>query len=154
MQLYSSEFYFSETIYSMKQLIAKNDHFEISVDAEINRMYLKIIGFWKIQTIEGDYVASVTTALSHLKKDYTLLTDLREMKTHPAEVKELHIAAQEILVDKGLLYTAEICSSSFVEFQTDTLSKESNMPSKQFQDEKEAILFLDSCHVSNKELAN
>ncbi len=126
----------------MMQNIVQDQYFEIAIDTTINRLYLKLIGFWPSAEAVAHYVPALEKALSNVRSGYTLLTDLREMKTHPAELKQIHIEAQDLLIKKGLLQTAEIVSSSFVEFQTDAISKNTNMPLKQFQNEEDAVAFL------------
>ena len=66
------------------------------------------------------------------------------MKTHPAEVQAINVKAQQLLLSGGLLQTAEVYASSFIQFQTTNLSKQSKMPLKQFTSKQEAEAYLDT----------
>ena len=126
----------------MKKVITQNKFYEISVDTEINRLYLKIIGFWRSREEVDHYISDLEKAVVCLKPSFTLLTDLSEMVTHPVEVHEVHLEAQALLLRKGLTHTAEVYTSSFVQFQAGNLSRKSNMPLRQFVHLEEAESFL------------
>ena len=128
----------------MKQVVARNKHYEIGMDPGKNRAYLTIIGFWRSPEEVGPYVQDLEQALVQLKPGFTLLTDLTQMKAHPASVQPLHLEAQQLLLTRGLSQTAEVCASSMVEYQTNALSKKSNMPLRQFTDQGAAEAFLDA----------
>ncbi|MBD0256749.1 MAG: hypothetical protein ICV83_13605 [Cytophagales bacterium] len=128
----------------MKQVVFRNKHYEIGLDPDKNRAYITIIGFWRDPAEVGPYVQDLDGALVRLKPGFTLLTDLTQMKTHPASVQPLHLAAQQLLLERGLSQTAEVCASSMVEYQANAISKKSNMPLRQFTDQAAAEAFLDS----------
>ena len=128
----------------MKQEIAKNKFYEIYIDKIKNRMYLKIKGFWRHKDDVANYTNDILRATASINSDFTLLADLSEMIAHPAEVQDIHIEAQQILISKGLLQTAEVYESSFVQFQTLKLSGKSKMPLHQFNNTEVAEKFLDS----------
>jgi hypothetical protein len=82
-------------------------------------------------------------ALLQLQPGFTLLTDLTQTKTHPQTLNRVHLAAQQLLLSRGLTQTAEVVPSSIVQFQTESLSKESQMPLQQFSSQMEAMAYLD-----------
>ncbi|MDO1451479.1 hypothetical protein Q0590_34715 [Rhodocytophaga aerolata] len=131
-----------------KRVTATNQHYQLSIDQAKNRAYITIIGFWRSPQEVATYVQDLDKALTQLRAKFTLLTDLRSMKTHPKEVQQLHLEAQQLLLSKGLLQTAEVYESSFIQFQTSTLSKESKMPLKQFTSIEMAEEYLDSFFVN------
>ncbi len=113
----------------MKQVVARNKHYEIGMDPGKNRAYITIIGFWRSPEEVGPYVQDLDRALVQLAPGFTLLTDLTQMKAYPASVQPLHLEAQQLLLTRGLSQTAEVCASSMVEYQTNTLSKKAVCPS-------------------------
>jgi hypothetical protein len=128
----------------MQQVISQNRFYQIAINKSINRAYITIIGFWRNKQEAASYLPDLEKALAQLKPGFTLLTDLTQMKTHPAEVQDVHLAAQALLLRKGLIQTAEIISSSLVQFQTDKISKNSKMPLRQFTSQQEATSYLDT----------
>ncbi|MDN4165868.1 hypothetical protein QWY31_10155 [Cytophagales bacterium LB-30] len=119
-------------------------HYEISYQAAKNRLYISIKGFWRNKADVASYLPDLKKILQKTKPGFTLLTDLRAMKTSPPEMQEIHIAAQKALVDAGLHCTAEVVASSFVQFQASQYSKTSEMPLKQFESKAAAEAFLDT----------
>jgi hypothetical protein len=133
---------------SNKETVAKNNYYEIAIDSVKNRAYIKIIGFWRNPQEAGNYIKDLHRGLRCLQGRFTLLTDLTEMKTHPVEVQSVHLQAQRLLLTKGLLQTAEVYASSFIQFQTNNLSKQSKMPLKQFTSIEAAENYLDSIETT------
>jgi len=73
----------------MQSIIIKdNKYYKIGVSPEKNRVYFKIIGFWKSVEIVPDYLNDWKKATSLLARGFTLVTDATEMKTHPQEIKK------------------------------------------------------------------
>jgi hypothetical protein len=123
--------------------IASNKHYIIGISREKNRAYLKIIGFWRNPEAVPDYIADWTRAISALKKEFTLLTDASEMKTHPQEVRKLHEQAQALLLKAGIRKVAEILKDDVTEMQLDSVAKTTQFPKKNFRDRETAELWLD-----------
>lgn len=124
-----------------------NEYYELSYKPEINRLYVTIKGFWRSKEVVLEYVSDLKKILLSTKRDFTLLTDLRLMKTSPKEIEEVHLAAQAELLKFGLKQTAEVIESSFVQFQTNQYAKNSHMPVRQFQSIEEAQAFLDEMAI-------
>ncbi len=128
----------------MKQVVFENKHYQIGLDKDKNRAYITIVGFWRSPQDVEDYVRHLDQVLLQLQPGFTLLTDLTEMKTHPQVINPIHLAAQQLLLDRGLTQTAEVVSSSIVQFQTESLSKQSAMPLRQYVSPQEAEAYLDT----------
>lgn len=127
----------------MKQ-IAKNDQYELSVDVSKNRAYLTINGYWRnVEQVSG-YISDWRRAVNYLSDGFTLLTDASTMKTHPQDVKELHKAAQELIINAGVRQVAEVLSDVIATAQLNAVSNDSKMPKKGFSSREEANAFLDS----------
>lgn len=127
----------------MKQ-IENNDYYEINVDLSKNRMYLKVIGFWKKPDLVPNYVKHIESAGKSLERGFTLLADLREMKTPPLILNPVHQKAQEALVREGLDRTAEVFSNIVLKTVTASIANESNMKKQVFPSIIEAEMWLNS----------
>ncbi len=127
----------------MKQVYIENKHYQIGIDKSKNRIYLTILGFWRSPEEVGEYLPDLDGALAELRPGFTLLTDLTQMKSHPQALNPVHLGAQQLLLSRGLTQTAEIVRSSFVQFQAESLSKQSAMPRRQFSTFEEATTYLD-----------
>ena len=123
--------------------IAQTPQYELSVNKGKNRAYLKIIGFWRNPEQVPDYLNDWTRASTYLLPGFTLLTDATEMKIHPTAVRELHGKAQTLLVQKGVKKVAELQADKVAELQLDGVSKETQMPKRNFNDRQEAEKWLD-----------
>ncbi len=129
---------------TMKQVVAQTQHYCIGVDQDKNRVFITIIGFWRSPEEVDGYVRDLDQALLQLQPGFTLLTDLTQMKPHPQTLNPVHLQAQQLLIRGGLAQTAEVISSSIVQFQTELLSKQSAMPLRQFTSLAEAEAYLDA----------
>jgi len=123
--------------------INDNKYYKMSVAAEKNRAYLKILGFWRSVDVVPDYLKDWTKATSLLKKGFTLLTDASEMKTHPQDVRKLHEQAQAIILKSGVSRVAEVLKDDVAEMQLDAVAKTTQFPKKNFRTEEEAEKWLD-----------
>jgi hypothetical protein len=124
--------------------IANTPQYQISVAPDKNRAYLRIIGFWRNAEQVPDYISDWKKAVAALSPGFTLLTDAREMKIHPASVRALHEEAQALVVQKGVRKVAELQQDAVAEMQLDAVAQETRMPKKNFQTQKEAEFWLDS----------
>lgn len=127
-----------------KTIIAQTPQYELGVTKEKNRAYLRIIGFWRNPEQVEDYLDDWKKAIAMLQPGFTLLTDAREMKIHPATVRKVHEEAQGLIIKAGVQRVAELQQDTIAEMQLDGVSKETNMPKKNFHDPAEAERWLDS----------
>jgi len=125
------------------QLIRENKQYKIAVSVDKNRAYLTIFGFWRNPEAVPDYIADWSKAIGRLKSGFTLLTDAREMKTHPQEVRKLHEQAQALLLKGGVKKVAELVKDDVAEMQLDAVAKTTQFPKKNFRDAAMAELWLD-----------
>jgi uncharacterized protein (DUF2236 family) len=125
--------------------VASNQYYTIYVDKPKNRVYLTIKGFWKDREAVADYLEDVRRATHDETGDrYTILTDVREMKTPPQEVAQLHIEAQKVCVDGGLWKTAELLEKNIAAQMTlKRYSDTSGMQKRSFGNKTEAEAWLD-----------
>lgn len=80
-----------------------------------------------------------------MSRGFTLLTDAQKMKVHPKEVKEIHAEAQNLIINKGVSQVAEVLEGDiFAEAQLNMVSKNTNIPKKEFKSKEEAEDFLNS----------
>ena len=125
-------------------MIAQTPQYEISVSKQKNRAYLRIIGFWRNPEQVADYLEDWKKTVAVLKPGFTLLTDAREMKIHPAAVRKVHEQAQAFIIQSGILKVAELQQDKIAEMQLDGVSSDTNMPKRNFNDPKEAERWLDA----------
>lgn len=128
--------------------IAATPQYHLAVSPEKNRAYLRIIGFWRNSEQVSTYISDWKRALAALEPGFTLLTDAREMKIHPASVRALHEEAQALLVENGVLKVAELQQDFVAEMQLDALAKDIRMPKQNFQNQVDAERWLDSLFLN------
>lgn len=124
-------------------LIASNKNYDLRIDQNKNRAYLTINGFWRNIEEVPNYLDDWKKTLLYLKKGFTLLTDASNMKSHPADVKELHLEAQKLITKAGVAQVAEVLDDIFAIAQLNVVSQKSTMPRKAFKTKQEAENFLD-----------
>lgn len=127
----------------MTTSIAQTPQYKLSVSKAKNRAYLNIIGFWRNPEEVSEYVNDWKKTIAALSPGFTLLTDVREMKIHPASVRGLHEEAQTLIVKAGVRKVAEIQADKITEMQLDGVSKDTKMPKKNFNDPAKAEQWLD-----------
>ena len=124
--------------------IVQNERYTIQIDQEKNRLYLTLIGYWKDRSVAPDYLRDLKNAVRSLSQDYTILTDVTQMKTPPQDIVNLHLEAQKQLIADGLKKTAELVGHDIIaKMALDRFSKESGMTKGSFDDKKEAEAWLD-----------
>ena len=123
--------------------ISENSKYVLKVDTGKNRIYLKIIGFWRNMEVVKDYLPDWEKTLNLSKHGFTLLTDASEMKTHPTSVKELHLQAQNMIIKAGVSKVAEVLKDDIAEMQLNAVARETQFPKKNFYSREEAELWLD-----------
>ena len=127
------------------QIIAQNECYAIQVDKKKNRLYLTLIGYWKSRAVVPNYLEDMKKASLELSQDYTILTDVTQIKTPPQDVVSLHLEAQKLVTTDGLKKTAELVGQDvIVQMAFDRFSRESGMPKGTFVDKQEAEAWLDT----------
>lgn len=125
-------------------LVAKNECYELIYSKLKNRVYLTIIGFWKNKECVPDFLKDWDKVLVHVKPDFTILTDMRTMITHPPSLKSIHTAAQLKVKAAGVLQVANIMPiDRIASLQIGTIAATTNLPTTNFTTLQEAELWLD-----------
>lgn len=123
--------------------IAENKEYKIQVDIAQNRAFLTVVGFWRKPEDVSDYLNDWKKAISTLKPGFTLLTDVTEMTIHPGEVRDIHLQAQQLIIDAGVKKVAELQKAKVAELQLNGVAHESGLPKKNFNSREEAIAWLE-----------
>ncbi len=129
----------------MKNQIVSNEYFRIEVDNSKNRIYASFFGFWSKMEIMDEYLSYLTKALAAIKKDFTLLADLRTFKTLPNDLVAKQKLAMEDLAKAGMSKVAVILPQSVIsEVQLKSSMNETAMPEKQFSKVEKGEEWLDA----------
>ena len=128
----------------MTHLIAKTDFYSLEIDMPKNRAYLNFTGFCSKASDMPNFLDDVKKAARGLKRGFTLLTDVTEIKTPPKEMEELHVKSQQIWIESGLSKTAEILpASTIAKLALDRWSKTTGMEKEWFDNKDAAEAWLD-----------
>ncbi|MFA0961171.1 hypothetical protein AB9P05_05165 [Roseivirga sp. BDSF3-8] len=128
----------------MLKTVAETPQYKLEVNLLKNRAYLTIIGFWRGRDEVSTYLDDWSKALTSLKPGFTLLTDTRSMKIHPADVRALHERAQQMVTEAGVKAVAEIQENGAAKLQLESLSQETKMPKNSFDSGELAEEWLDN----------
>jgi hypothetical protein len=124
--------------------IAENEQYSLKVDITKNRAFLRINGFWRNKEDIPAYLQDWDEAINKLSEGFTLFTDVRKMAIHPGDVRDVHSKAQEKIIKAGVRKVAELHDENVALMQLDSVSSESGMPKKNFNNKEEALKWLDS----------
>ncbi|MGJ3235296.1 hypothetical protein [Marivirga sp.] len=124
--------------------IAENKQYSLKLDLTNNRAFLKINGFWRNKEDIPAYLQDWDEAINKLSEGFTLLTDATEMTIHPGDVRDVHSKAQEKIIKAGVKKVAELHDENVAVMQLNSVSNESGMPKKNFNNKEEALKWLDS----------
>lgn len=128
----------------MRTEIAKNKNYEICVDTEKNRAYIKIIGRWLNRDKVEDFFPDWKKAVSFMKPNFTIFADIRLMGSMSKEVELLHQEIQVYLIEQGLLLTAQLASiDDLADYQVHRSTQRSKYPILKFSTREEAEKYLD-----------
>lgn len=134
----------------MKTEIAKNENYEIYVDTDKNRCYIKVTGKWMHRNKVKDFFPDWKEAVSYMKPQFTIFADIRLMGSMSKEVENLHQEIQAYLVEQGLLVTAQLASADdLADYQIHRSTQRANHPIVKFATREEAERYLDeeSCQI-------
>lgn len=128
----------------MKIEVAKTERYSLVVDTVKNRIYVTMTGFWKSPAEVPNFLKDWDTALSKVKKGFTVLTDHAQRTPPTPEVKEMFIEIQKRIMTAGLRKTAELLNkNAIVSLSIDAVAKKSGMLKADFFDGAEAEAWLD-----------
>lgn len=89
-------------------VVSKTDCYKIAYQADENRLYFTVFGFWKSTEVVPDLLTDIQKAIKLVKRPFTLLADLSGMVTHPQQLNTLHIEMQKALASAGLSHGAYV----------------------------------------------
>ena len=129
----------------MKETIAVNEYYEISIDRDKNRAYMVFRGFWKNLDMVPDIEKDLTAYPKILKPQFTTLLDLREFKTPGPDVMEKFIKIQQENAKHEYYKAARIVTQPLEKLAADRVGKEANIQEKTafFNSMEEAEAWLD-----------
>ncbi|WP_291725818.1 hypothetical protein [Bernardetia sp.] len=128
----------------MKIDIAKNSNYEIYVDTDKNRSYIKVIGKWMNRNQVKDFFPDWKKAVSYMKPNFTIFADIRLLGSMSKEVENLHQEIQAYLVEQGLLLTAQLASvDELADYQIHRSTQRSGLAIIKFSTQDEAERYLD-----------
>ncbi len=139
----------------MKTEIAKNENYEIYVNIEKNRSYIKVIGKWMSKDRVKDFFPDWKKAASFMKPNFTIFADIRLMGSMSKEVELLHQEIQVYLVEQGLLLTAQLASADdLADYQIHRTTKRASLPIVKFGTQEEAENYLDQIVATLEKAGN
>ena len=128
----------------MKTEIAKNENYELYIDIEKNRCYIRVIGRWTSRDKVKNFFPDWKKAVSYMKPNFTIFADTRLMGSMSKEVENLHQEIQVYLVEQGLLVTAQLASvDDLADYQIHRSTQRANHPIVKFSTREEAEYYLD-----------
>ena len=121
-----------------------NEFYELRANSVKNRLYIKIIGFWQAPNVVPNYLSDIKEMTEHLRSGFSILADLREMRTCPASVVPIHEEGLQITKAAGVEYSAEVISDTIANMQMKKMYREHDVNDNKFGTIEEAEAFLDS----------
>ncbi|MCC9165354.1 hypothetical protein [Pontibacter harenae] len=88
--------------------VAQNLCYKLLYNPSKNRVYFTIIGYWKNKDAVPEFLQHWKTALRLVKPNFTILTDMSSMITHPQELNDLHAQAHKLVMQAGVARTAHV----------------------------------------------
>ena len=117
----------------MREVIARNEYYEIEVDREKNRSYSKYKGYWPSVEAVSDYPKDIERLLASLKPGFTTLLDMRDetgVKIPPPEVMDLLIEATKKYEAAGLSRSARVVTKPLEKMAAQRVGTEANIKEK------------------------
>lgn len=128
----------------MRTAIADTDKYQIAIDADKNRIYVTICGFWANAAQVPNYVDDLCNAASQLTQGFTCLADMTTMKTPVPEAGALLEEASKALVALGVSKNAGIFSQDAIaHMAAERRAGAAGMERKAFTNATEAESWLD-----------
>ena len=125
------------------ELVAKTDKYELNRDEVKNRAFLTFFGFWENSNAVPNFYDDCMKLLNSMKPGFTLIANLKNLKTPPRDVVELFTRVQKAIVERGVSKSAEVVDSALVKVNVDESSDASSIKKKQFENIADALAWLD-----------
>ena len=133
----------SNTPESSHEQIAQNTCYNLVIDKAKNRIYFTINGYWKSKTAVPNLLSDWKKAVALTQPNFTILTDMRTMITHPQELNELHLAAQQIAAESGVKQVANVLpTDKIANLQATSYTANTKLPYHNFNTIEEAESWL------------
>ncbi len=127
-----------------KTQVASNDCYKLVYDYFKNRIYFTVMGYWKNKECIPDFIADWNKAILLVKTDFTILTDMRTMITHPQELNSIHEQAHTLVVEAGVKKVAHVMPTDKIAYlQALSILEKTTLPVKGFTDPEAADQWLD-----------
>lgn len=126
-------------------LIAFRPEYQITVEADRNRIFYKPYAALLHAQALPHYLADWQLALASVQPGFTILTDITQHPAPNPTLMDSYVAAQQLIVRAGVRYVAEVHHPEATTEQASTaVSTRSAMPVRHFTDLWAADQFLDS----------
>jgi len=86
----------------------KNDYYEIEYDSIKNRVYYTMKGLWKSVAVVPNFEQDWRNVVQKIRKDWTILGDLKTLQPMPDDVNALNGKVQQYLMTTGLRKVAQV----------------------------------------------
>ncbi|WP_051359788.1 hypothetical protein [Adhaeribacter aquaticus] len=127
--------------------VAQNPYYEFSYDPAKNRLYFKFLGYWKSPDVVPDYLQEWGHVIKLTKPGFTIVADVRNMITHPREVKQLHEKAIDLCIIAGVSHIAEVTPADKIAvLQTTGMADKAQLSYNRFPDVASADAYLDQLY--------
>ena len=130
--------------------VARNSCYELVVDKAKNRIYFNILGFWKNKDTVPSFLEDWKKAVALTQSGFTILTDMRSMITHPQELHELHLKAQQYVIDAGVKHVANVLpTDKIANLQANSIASTNKLPFHNFNTCEEAEAWLNQISTAS-----
>ena len=129
----------------MKLIIREHKYYRLYVKPFKNRIYFTILG--SIREVEDIplFAEDWKRAVSKVKKNFTILSDVRLMGILGRKVEKVCQEIQGDLIEKGVCDVAEVHSvNDIADLQASHLAERSGLPTTKFESVEEAEIYLNA----------
>lgn len=133
--------------FKMKEEIAKNEYYEFYVDAQKNRIYLTMKGYWPSAEAIADYITDLKRCINRIKTGYTSLVDMTQGKIPHKDAFEVLMKGRELTLRAGLGKQAQIVTEPLEKLASDRIDNETGLERekvRKFNTIKDAEAWLDA----------
>ena len=130
----------------MKEEVANNEFYEFFVDAQKNRIYLTIKGYWPSAEAIKDYIPDLRKCIARIRPGYTSLVDMTQGKIPHKDAFEVLIQGRELTLKAGLGKQAQIVTEPLEKLASDRINRETGLEKekvRKFNAIEEAEAWLD-----------
>lgn len=132
--------------------VAENACYDLLYDLPKNRIYFTIRGFWKNKEAVPNFLEDWRKIISLTMPGFTVLADLSAMLTQPQDLNKLHLEAQQLMVQAGVLQMAQIMPhDKIATLQVDQVYSKSEIPVCKFTSVQDAEAELNKASSVNQQ---